>query len=119
MTGGSTVARVSAGVAGGAVLISVITIAARATGILRQLTFTRTVGLTCLNSVYTTANTVPNIVFEVVAGGALSPALGPPGAAAGERGDPAPTARTGSALLCWGVGLPVPGTPLGHPPPRP
>ena len=77
MSGGSTVARVSAGVAGGAVLISVITIAARATGILRQLTFTRTVGLTCLNSVYTTANTVPNIVFEVVAGGALSAAVVP------------------------------------------
>ena len=114
MTGGSTVARVSAGVAGGAVLISVITIAARATGILRQLTFTRTVGLTCLNSVYTTANTVPNIVFEVVAGGALSAAVVPAVAASVERGDRAATARTVSALLSWTLLLLVPVTLLGY-----
>ncbi len=114
MSGGSTVARVSAGVAGGAVLISVITIAARATGILRQLTFTRTVGLTCLNSVYTTANTVPNIVFEVVAGGALSAAVVPAVAASVERGDRAATARTVSALLSWTFLLLVPVTLLGY-----
>src|SRR4051794_41926744 len=99
MSGGSTLARVSAGVAGGAVLISVITIAARATGILRQLTFTRTVGLTCLNSVYTTANTVPNIVFEVVAGGGLSPTGGPAVGAAVERRDRAAPAPTGAPTV--------------------
>jgi putative peptidoglycan lipid II flippase len=105
---------VAAGVAGGALVIAVVTVGARAVGLARQLTFTRAAGLTCLNSVYTTANTVPNIVFEVVAGGALAAAVVPAVAAAVQQGDRAATARTVSALLTWTVLLLVPVTLLGY-----
>jgi putative peptidoglycan lipid II flippase len=109
-----TATGVAAGVAGGALVIAIVTIGARAVGLLRQLTFTRAAGLTCLNSVYTTANTVPNIVFEVVAGGALAAAVVPAVAAAVERGDRPATARTVSALLTWTLLLLLPVTLVGY-----
>jgi putative peptidoglycan lipid II flippase len=105
---------VTAGVAGGAVLIAGVTVAARFFGLLRQLTFTRSVGLTCLNSAYTTANTVPNIVFEVVAGGALAAAVVPAVARAVERGDREETGRTVSALLTWTLMVIIPVTVVGY-----
>ena len=66
------VRRLGAGIAGAAVLIGVITVLARVTGFAKQLAFARTVGTNCLATAYYTANQVPNIVFEVVAGGALA-----------------------------------------------
>jgi len=54
------------------VLIAAITIAARAIGFAKQLVFARTVGTDCLSTSYFTANHVPNLVFEVVVGGALA-----------------------------------------------
>ena len=66
---GRTVAR---GVAGAAALIAVLTLLARLAGFGRTLVFTNTVGADTTGDTYLAANNVPNIVFEVVAGGALA-----------------------------------------------
>lgn len=100
--------RRTAGLAGAALAIAVVTVAARVTGFGRTLVFARTVGFDCLGSVYQTANTVPNIVFEVVAGGALAALVVPLIAGAVAAGDKEQVSRTGSALLTWAVTLLVP-----------
>ncbi|MCI0688257.1 MAG: hypothetical protein L0Y54_13630 [Sporichthyaceae bacterium] len=58
--------------AGAALLIAVVTALSRIAGFGRLVVFSRTVGPNCLGAAYTTANQVPNIVFEIVAGGALA-----------------------------------------------
>ncbi len=63
----------------------------------------------CLADVYNTANLLPNVLFEVVAGGALAGAVVPVLAPAVARGtDRAAVDRTVSALLTWSVALLVP-----------
>ena len=83
-------------------MIGVITILARLVGFGRQVVFAHTVGTTCLGTAYTTANMVPNIIYDIVLGGALSsvvvpvlagPALGVVGGLAGRVGGPAGTRR--------------------------
>lgn len=64
--------RVGQGLAAAAVLIGVVTILARVVGFAKQVVLARTVGTNCLATAYFTANQVPNIVFEVVVGGALA-----------------------------------------------
>ncbi|GGO24654.1 hypothetical protein GCM10010116_49580 [Microbispora rosea subsp. aerata] len=105
------VKRLGAGIAGAAVLIGVITVLARVTGFAKQLAFARTVGTNCLATAYYTANNVPNIVFEVVAGGALAGMVVPVLAGAAARADGearAEVGRVASALLTWVVVLLVP-----------
>jgi peptidoglycan biosynthesis protein MviN/MurJ (putative lipid II flippase) len=110
------------GIGRAAVMIGVITVLARLVGFGRQVVFAHTVGTTCLGTAYTTANMVPNIIYDIVLGGALSsvvvPVLaGPAGAAgvagatevaeaAGEAG--AQARRIAAALLTWTVLLLVP-----------
>ncbi|WP_405147732.1 murein biosynthesis integral membrane protein MurJ [Sphaerisporangium sp. NBC_01403] len=77
--------RVGQGVAAAAVLIGVITILARVVGFAKQLVLARTVGTNCLATAYFTANQVPNIVFEVVVGGALAGMVVPVLAGAASR----------------------------------
>jgi peptidoglycan biosynthesis protein MviN/MurJ (putative lipid II flippase) len=102
-------------------MIGVITVLARLVGFGRQVVFAHTVGTTCLGTAYTTANMVPNIIYDIVLGGALSsvvvPVLAgpardaaPDGAAGrGEDGVAADSARRiSSALLTWTVLLLVP-----------
>ncbi|MBA2553204.1 MAG: virulence factor MviN [Geodermatophilaceae bacterium] len=96
------------GVAGAAALISALTILARITGFGRILVFSRTVGQTCLGDTYQTVNTVPNIVFEVVAGGALASLVVPLLARAVSDGDRERAGRISSALLSWTVLLLAP-----------
>jgi putative peptidoglycan lipid II flippase len=89
------------GVAGAAALIAVLTLLARVAGFGRTLVFTNTVGADSTGDTYQAANTVPNIVFEVVAGGALASLVVPMlagGIAAGNREQ---VRRTASALLGW------------------
>lgn len=100
--------RRTAGLAGAALAIAAVTVAARAAGFGRSLVFARTVGFDCLGSVYQTANTVPNIVFEVLAGGALAALVVPLIAGAVSAGDSEQVSRTGSALLTWALTLLVP-----------
>ena len=95
---GRTAAR---GVAGAAALIAVLTLLARVAGFGRTLVFTNTVGAASTGDTYQAANTVPNIVFEVVAGGALASLVVPMlagGIAVGNRDQ---VRRTASALLGW------------------
>jgi peptidoglycan biosynthesis protein MviN/MurJ (putative lipid II flippase) len=102
-------------------MIGVITVIARLVGFGRQVVFAHTVGTTCLGTAYTTANMVPNIIYDIVLGGALSsvvvPVLAGPardaapggGAGWGEDGAAADSARRiSSALLTWTVLLLVP-----------
>ena len=60
------------GLAGAAVLITGLTIVARIAGFGRTFVFLNTVGHEDLGNIYNAANTIPNIVFELVAGGALA-----------------------------------------------
>ncbi len=87
--------------ASAAVLIGVITILARLAGFGRIVVFSQTVRTSCLGQAYYTANQVPNIVFEIVAGGALAGMVVPVLAGPVERGDHEHVRRTASALLTW------------------
>ena len=96
------------GVLAGAALIAGLTVLARITGFGRILVFSHAVGgANCLSDVYSSANTVPNIVFEIVAGGVLASAVVPLLAADADSGNPR-AARTAGAMLTWVVLLLVP-----------
>jgi putative peptidoglycan lipid II flippase len=92
---------VAQGVAGAAALIAVLTLLARLAGFGRTLVFTNTVGADSTGDTYQAANTVPNIVFEVVAGGALASLVVPMLAGGIALGDREQVRRTASALLGW------------------
>jgi putative peptidoglycan lipid II flippase len=89
-------------------MIAVITVLARLMGFARVVIFARTVGPSCLGDAYYTANTVPNIVFDVIAGGALSSLVVPVLAGPAAAGDRETVDRTVSALLTWAAALLVP-----------
>jgi peptidoglycan biosynthesis protein MviN/MurJ (putative lipid II flippase) len=95
------------------ILIGTLTAAARVVGFGRQVVFAHTVGNSCLGSAYTTANQVPNIIYDIVLGGALAsimvPVLARP--AVRSAADPAAaraTSQIASALLTWTVLLLLP-----------
>jgi putative peptidoglycan lipid II flippase len=88
---------------GAAALITVLTVLARVAGFGRNLVFARTVGFNCLADTYFTMNTVPNVMYEIVAGGALASIVVPLLAGAISRGDAAQADRTASALLSWSI----------------
>ena len=104
------------GIARAAVLIGAITMLARIVGFGRQVVFAHTVQASCLGTAYTTANMVPNIIYDIVAGGALTavvvPVLAGPALAAAGGGDEAAgreqVRQTSAALLSWAVLLLVP-----------
>ncbi|HWI01879.1 MAG TPA: lipid II flippase MurJ [Propionibacteriaceae bacterium] len=78
-----------------------ITLVARIFGFGRWLVFSKTVGDTCLGDVYNAANTLPNVLFEIVAGGVLAGVVIPVLArhVGGQRRTEA--SQTTSALLTW------------------
>ncbi|HLK77524.1 MAG TPA: lipid II flippase MurJ [Streptosporangiaceae bacterium] len=111
--GATDTARSGAGIARGAMLIAGLTIVSRILGLVRTLVFSQTIGADCLGTSYVTANQVPNLVYELVLGGALTSAMVPVLARSAERSgsDPAEKARVGqitSALLTWSVIILVP-----------
>lgn len=93
--------RLFARTAGG---VAALTLASRIVGFGRWLVFSKTVGDTCLGDAYNAANQLPNVLFEIAAGGILAsvvvPVIGRQ--LAGERGR-ADAARTTAALLCWSL----------------
>ena len=95
-------------IAGAAALIAVITVVARLFGFGRIVVFYGTVGENDLGQVYQAANTIPNIIFEIVAGGALASLVVPMLAGPIARGDRAAVGRTVSALLSWTLLILVP-----------
>ena len=90
------------GAAGG---IALVTLAARVVGFGRVAVLSRTLGTSCVGDVYSAANSLPNVVFEVVAGGALAALVVPLVASAIRNGD---RDRVVSALLTWTVLVLVP-----------
>ena len=59
-------------VLGAALVVTAITVLARVGGLGRNFVFARAVGFNCVSDTYATVNTVPNILFEILAGGALA-----------------------------------------------
>ncbi|MDP5183412.1 lipid II flippase MurJ [Blastococcus sp. BMG 814] len=100
--------QVARGVAGAAALIAALTVLSRLAGFGRTLVFTNTVGPGSTGDTYLAANNVPNIVFEVVAGGALASLVVPMLAGGIAAGDREQVRRTASALLGWTLLLLVP-----------
>jgi putative peptidoglycan lipid II flippase len=98
------------GIGRAAVLISAITMLARVIGFGRQVVFAHTVQAQCLGTAYTTANMVPNIIYDIVMGGALTAVVVPvlAGPARARATDPEQAERTSAALLSWTVLLLVP-----------
>ncbi len=105
--------RLGEGIARGVAVVASLTILSRVLGLVRTLVFSQTVGATCLGTAYVTANQVPNLLYELILGGALTSAMVPVLARSAERAarDPAEKARVGaitSALLTWSVIIIVP-----------
>ncbi|GAB3469118.1 lipid II flippase MurJ [Kineococcus endophyticus] len=93
-------------VAAAAASVALLTVLARVAGFGRIFAFSQTVGDNCLSTAYTTANQVPNVLFEVVAGGALAGVLVPLLSSRLASDDPAERAaasRTASAALTLSV----------------
>jgi peptidoglycan biosynthesis protein MviN/MurJ (putative lipid II flippase) len=93
-----------------AAVIGVLTVVSGVVGFGRQLVFAHTVGASCVGTAYTTANQVPNIIYDIVLGGALTSAVVPVLAGPVSRGpDGAAQARQiASALLTWSLLLLLP-----------
>jgi putative peptidoglycan lipid II flippase len=88
------------------VLIGAITMVARVIGFGRQVVFAHTVQASCLGTAYTTANMVPNIIYDIVMGGALTAVVVP--VLAGPSVGREQLRQISSALLSWAVLLLVP-----------
>ena len=105
--------RLGVGIARGVAVVASLTILSRVLGLVRTLVFSQTVGATCLGTAYVTANQVPNLLYELILGGALTSAMVPVLARSAERAarDPAEKAHVSaitSALLTWSVIIIVP-----------
>jgi putative peptidoglycan lipid II flippase len=118
------------GIGRAAVLIGAITIVSNIVGFGRQLVFAHTVSATCLGTAYATANQVPNIIYDIVLGGALTSvlipvlagpaarrlgqapgagaAVAPPGGPAAAAGAENQASQIASAMLSWTVLLLAP-----------
>ncbi|KSW29039.1 murein biosynthesis integral membrane protein MurJ [Cellulomonas sp. B6] len=89
------------GLLGAAALIAVVTVVSRALGLVRTLVLNATVGSESIADAYNAANLLPNMLFEVAAGGALAGAVVPLLAAPVARADREQVGRMVSAALGW------------------
>lgn len=97
-----------AGVASAVGMVAVLTIASRILGFGRWLVQSATVGPTITGDAYATANLLPNVLYEVVAGGALAGVVVPLLAAPIANRLREEVDAVASALLTWAVTLLVP-----------
>lgn len=88
--------------------IAVITLAARLVGFGRWFAFSHSVGATCVGTVYQSVNAIPNVLYEIAAGGVLAAVVVPLVSGALGRGEPEEADRTASALLTWTVAILLP-----------
>jgi putative peptidoglycan lipid II flippase len=109
--------RLGGGIGRAALMIGAITMLARVIGFGRQVVFAHTVQASCVGTAYTTANMVPNIIYDIVMGGALTavvvPVLAGPVLASTSQASTGPAAagdmsadreqmrQTSAALLSW------------------
>jgi putative peptidoglycan lipid II flippase len=105
--------RLGEGIARGVAVVAGLTILSRILGLVRTVVFSQSVGASCLGTAYVTANQVPDLLYQLILGGALTSAMVPVLARSAERAarDPAEKARVGqitSALLTWTVVIVVP-----------
>jgi putative peptidoglycan lipid II flippase len=103
----------AAGIARGAAIIAALTVVSRVLGLVRTLVFSQTVGAGCLGTAYVTANQVPNLIYELVLGGALTSAMVPVLARSAERAtsdaeEKERVSQITAALLTWSVIILVP-----------
>lgn len=96
------------GIAGAAAMIAVVTVVSRIAGFGRTVVQSSEVGATALGDAYNTANLLPNVLFEVAAGGALAGAVVPLLAAPLARSMRSEVDRIASALLGWCLVVLVP-----------
>lgn len=89
------------GFAAVALSVAGLTLAARIVGFGRWFVFSKTVGDTCLGDVYNAANSLPNALFEIVAGGVLAGVVVPVVARHVGAGRRQEAGETVSALLTW------------------
>jgi putative peptidoglycan lipid II flippase len=100
--------RVASGIAGAAGLIAGFTLLSRVAGFARILVFSESVRASGVGGIYASVNALPNVVFEVAAGGTLAAAAVPLiahriGTGERERAD-----RAASVLLTWVLVVLVP-----------
>ncbi|MCK0115930.1 MATE family efflux transporter [Isoptericola sp. S6320L] len=100
--------RTATTVAGAAALITVVTLASRVVGFGRWLAQAHYVGTGGVDGPLNAANFLPNVLFEVAAGGALAGAVVPLLSGYLVRGDREKASRTASALLGWTLAVLVP-----------
>lgn len=101
-------ARAVRGIAAASGLIAVLTLLARVVGFGRWLTFSGQVGAGCVGTAYAAANTVPNVLYEVAAGGALAAVAVPVVAGYLADDDHDRADQVVSALLTWACVVLVP-----------
>ncbi len=103
--------RTAASVAGAAGSIALLTLLSRLLGFLRTLVQNGALGDTLAGEAYSTSNTVPNVLFEVAAGGALAGAVIPLISGFLAKKMKLEAAQTASALLTWilAIGMPLAG----------
>ena len=100
--------RLSTGLAGAAAMIAAVTVLSRVLGFGRYLVQEGSVGHGLVGSAYNAANTLPNVLFEVAAGGALAGAVVPLLAGPLARRARGEVDRIASALLGWSLLVLVP-----------
>lgn len=100
--------RLAAGVAGAAGVVAVLTLASRLLGFGRWLAQAAGVGVNATGDAYATANALPNVLYEVVAGGALAGVVVPLLAVPLARRMKGDVDAVASALLTWAVVALVP-----------
>ena len=93
---------------GAAGAIAILTIFSRAAGFIRAWCQNGALGDTASGEAYATANTVPNVLFEIAAGGALAAAVIPLISGFLAQKNQRDAERTASALLTWVVAVGVP-----------
>jgi putative peptidoglycan lipid II flippase len=96
-----TARRVATGIAGAAGLIAAFTMLSRLAGFARVLVFAESVRAGGVGDVYQSVNALPNVVFEVAAGGVLAAAAVPLIAHRIGRGEREHADRVASVLLTW------------------
>ncbi|MGL4743205.1 MAG: murein biosynthesis integral membrane protein MurJ [Dermatophilaceae bacterium] len=100
--------RLAAGIASAAGLIAVVTLLSRVAGLARVVGFAEAVRAGGVGEIYHSVNALPNVVFEVAAGGTLAAVAVPLIAHRIGAGEPERADALASVLLSWTVAVLVP-----------